>query len=269
MQFILISLLLFINPVKDLNKVAETNALKKEAKEAYAAGDFDKAIENYEKLTQELGITDENIMLNLGNAYYKKGASEQAASLYQNLIQSENNSIRSAANNQMGILSNQQQKKEEAINYFKEALKANPSNEAARFNYSKLKKEQEENQQNQDSKDDKNKDNKDQQQNQQNKDQNQQDQEQQDQEQKENQENQDQQDQSGNPEEEQNEQEQQDQGEEQQENQKSTAEKLEEMNMTEEKAKMILEAMKNNEVQYIQQNKKKPQSRVDDGKPDW
>lgn len=58
-------------------------------------------------------------------------------------------------------------------------------------------------------------------------------------------------------------------GEEQKTPQQSTADKLEEMNMSEEKAQMILEAMKNNEVQYIQQNKKKPQSRADDGKPDW
>lgn len=263
MRILLAILLLFINPVKDLNKVAETNALKKEAKEAFEAGNFDKAVESYEKLTQDFGVTDDNILSNLANAYYKQGNLEQAISHYQNLAQSENGSIRSDANNQLGIIAHQQQKAQEAINYFKEALKADPSNEAARFNYSKLKKEQEENQDNQESQDDQNQDNQDNQ----NKDQENQDQNQQDQQ------NQDQQDQSGEAdqqqEEDQSQQEQQDQGDEQQENQKSTAEKLEEMNMTEEKAKMILEAMKNNEIQYIQQNKKKPQSRVDDGRPDW
>ncbi len=258
----LLAILLFINPVKDLNKVAETNALKKEAKEAYEAGNFEKAVEHYEKLTQALEVLDENLLMNLANAYYKQGNIEQATSQYQNLSQSENNNVRADAYNQMGIIAHQQQKNEEALEFFKKALKANPSNEAARFNYSKLKKEQEENEQNQ-NEDDQNGDNKDQQQN---KDQQNQDQDQQDQE------NQDQQDQSGDAEQEtdeQEQQEQQDQGDEQEENQKSTAEKLEEMNMTEEKAKMILEAMKNNEIQYIQQNKKKPQSRVDDGRPDW
>ena len=34
----------------------------------------------------------------------------------------------------------------------------------------------------------------------------------------------------------------------------SLSEKLKEMNISEEKAKMILEALKNKEIQYIQQN---------------
>lgn len=49
----------------------------------------------------------------------------------------------------------------------------------------------------------------------------------------------------------------------------SRSEKLEELNLTEEKAKMILEAMKNNEIQYIQQNKRKATKKPDSNKPDW
>ena len=41
------------------------------------------------------------------------------------------------------------------------------------------------------------------------------------------------------------------------------------MNISEEKAKMILEAMKNNEFQYIQQRKRKPTKQQDSDKPDW
>ncbi|MCG8310952.1 MAG: hypothetical protein MI975_26425 [Cytophagales bacterium] len=49
----------------------------------------------------------------------------------------------------------------------------------------------------------------------------------------------------------------------------SRSEKLEELNLTEEKARMILEAMKNNEIQYIQQNRRKPRKKSDSNKPDW
>ena len=49
----------------------------------------------------------------------------------------------------------------------------------------------------------------------------------------------------------------------------SRSEKLEELNLTEEKARMILEAMKNNEIQYIQQNKRKAKKKPDSNKPDW
>lgn len=58
-------------------------------------------------------------------------------------------------------------------------------------------------------------------------------------------------------------------GEEMQQPPKSREEKLEELNLTEEKARMILEAMKNNEIQYIQQNKRKPTKKTDNSKPDW
>lgn len=56
------------------------------------------------------------------------------------------------------------------------------------------------------------------------------------------------------------------------ENQKTppqVAEKLKEMNISEEKARMILEAMKTQEVQYLQQNKHKATKPKDKGKPDW
>lgn len=46
-------------------------------------------------------------------------------------------------------------------------------------------------------------------------------------------------------------------------------EKLQEMKISREKAEMILEAMKNNEIQYVQQNKRKAQKRKDRSKPDW
>ncbi len=49
----------------------------------------------------------------------------------------------------------------------------------------------------------------------------------------------------------------------------SVSEKLKEMQMSEEKAKMILEAMKNQEIQYLQQNKRKATKPKDKGKPDW
>lgn len=45
--------------------------------------------------------------------------------------------------------------------------------------------------------------------------------------------------------------------------------KLQEMKMSEDKAKMILEAMKNQEIQYLQQNKRKATKPRESGKPDW
>ena len=48
-----------------------------------------------------------------------------------------------------------------------------------------------------------------------------------------------------------------------------TEKRLEQMEISPEKARMILEAMKSKEVQYLQQKKRKATQRNDDGKPDW
>ncbi|MFC4874609.1 hypothetical protein [Negadavirga shengliensis] len=45
--------------------------------------------------------------------------------------------------------------------------------------------------------------------------------------------------------------------------------RLEEMNITPEQAEQILDAMNSNELQYIQQNRKKPTQRPARGLPDW
>ena len=46
-------------------------------------------------------------------------------------------------------------------------------------------------------------------------------------------------------------------------------EKLKEMNLTQEKARMILDAMKTNEIQYLQQRRREKTQRTDNNKPDW
>jgi len=53
------------------------------------------------------------------------------------------------------------------------------------------------------------------------------------------------------------------------ENSPQLSQKLQQMKMSEDKAKMILEAMKNQEIQYLQQNKRKATKPRDSGKPDW
>lgn len=57
--------------------------------------------------------------------------------------------------------------------------------------------------------------------------------------------------------------------EEQEGGEMDTERRLQEMNISPEKARMILEAMKSNEVQYLQQKKRKQSSRSNSNKPDW
>jgi Ca-activated chloride channel family protein len=270
----------------DPGKIGTINSLKSEAKEAYKKGDYNTAIEKYRYLVDSLSVTEDEVRLNLANAYFEANDTVNTFQRYQPLTQSTNSKIRSVAHQQMGVLANRQGKFEEALASFKQALKADPTNDDARYNYEMVKKKleeqkkKEEEQKKQDpNKQDKNEEQKKEENKDQKQDQNKDQKEQKD---KEDQQKKDQQDQQNKEKEKQDkeskekkEKEQQEKEQEQKENQDkkdippSVSDKLKQMEMSEEKAKMILEAMKNQEIQYLQQNKRKASKPKDKGKPDW
>lgn len=281
----LVIILLVINPFNDLDKIAKVNKAKREAEKAYLAEDYKLANEKYTYLRDSLGVADDKLSLNLANTQYLLNDSTNAQSTYSALRESPDANIRSIANQQLGAMQFKSKKYEEALKDYKAALKADPSNADARYNYELLKKllkkQEEEQEQNKDqqNKDQENKDeeNKDKQ------DQEKQDQEQEQdkskEEQEQNKEEQQEQDKEEQEQEKKDQQEKEEQKPEDQEQEKDKEEqnkpnpideeKLKEMQITEEKARLILEAMKNNEVQYIQQNKRKAKKKKDPTKPDW
>jgi len=285
------------------NDISKINELKKNAEIAFKHQQYDVAVSNYSYLIDTLHIDDEQAIMNLGHAYYQLNQKDLAQAQYQKLVLSDNEELKSVAYQQLGAMSKDPKTLEKAMAYFKESIKSDPRNQDARYNYElvkkKLKEQQEQNQdqnqdENQDNEDQENKDeekkdqdkqeNEDKQDGDKNKDQEKQDsedQEQQDQENKDQEEeNKEDQKQDGQEEEKEGNEEEQKQpepkeGEEGEEKdqkdqpQPSPSDKMQEMNISPEKAKMILEALKNSEIQYIQQNRRKPTKRKDSDKPDW
>lgn len=287
----IITLMITLAVLVDPGKIARINTYKKEAKKAYLEGDFKTAITKYRYLVDSLKVNEEEVLMNLANAYYQANDTAQALSGFQSLSQSRVPAMRSKAEQQLGVMANKQGKTEEALDHFKQAVKADPTNEDARYNYELLKKKLEEKK-----KQEQQKQNQDQQKKDQNKEQQEKDK--QDQEKKEQQDKKDQQkkeeqdkkdqqkqDQQKDDQQKQDEKEKQDKEQkekeqkekeqkEQQEKEKKelpkeVMDKLKQMNMSEEKARMILEAMKNQEIQYLQQNKRKTTKPRERGKPDW
>jgi tetratricopeptide (TPR) repeat protein len=271
-----LALLLFIDP----GDIGKANTAKSKAKEAFIKGDYKTAIEKYKFLTDSLGVKEEEVLMNLAHSYFNLNDTANAIASYQKLLSSNNKQLKSNAYQQLGVLNNRQEHLEEALANFKEALKTDPTNEDARYDYEMVKKKLEEKkkqeQQDQDKKDDQNKDqqdkeNKDQKEkDQQNQDKNQKEQDKKDQEQKEK----EQKEKSDKEKKEQKDQKAKEEEEKEQKDQKDkkdnfNPDKLKEMKVTEEKAKMILEAMKNQEIQYLQQNKRKATKPKEKGKPDW
>lgn len=277
----LVSFTLMLALLTDPTKIGKINTLKAEAKKAYLAGDFKTAVQKYRYLVDSLQVKEDEVMLNLANAYFQLNDSTNALSEYQSLTQSPKPQLRSKAQQQLGVMTNRQGKFEEALNYFKESIKSDPSNNDARYNYELLKKKLEEKKQQQQQQQNQ----KDQNKEQENKDQQKQEQEkkeQQDKQKEEQQKEQEKKDQQQEKKDQQQKDQQKKENEQQQEEQQKqdqekqepkeappVSEKLKQMQISEEKAKMLLEAMKNQEIQYLQQNKRKATKPKDKTKPDW
>ena len=271
MKYLIAYILLFIIS-DDINEIATINRVKDEAAKAFNDGDYQEAIKNYSILYDSLGENNDKVLLNLSNAYFKAQDTSNAQFHYTKLTESKDKSVKSIAHQQLGVIANNMGKYDVALDEFKNSLRADPGNNDSRYNYELLKRLMEENQQQQNqNQDQQNKDQQNQDQQDQNQDQqqqqDQQNEEEQEQEQQQNQQNQEQE------EEQQQEQQQQEQQESEEENQEEEAQPqpqdTEEMEISEEMAKMILEALRNNEIQYIQQNKKKAKKPKDNSKPDW
>jgi hypothetical protein len=219
--------------------------------------------------------------------------SSNAISRYRELTNSEIQKYRSVAYQQLGILDTNSGRYEEAEEDFRNALRADPANEEARYNYELLKKKMKDQKNQQQNKQDQQQNKQDQDQNQkqkqENKDQNKQDQQkdqqQQQQDQKNDKQNKDQQQKQdqGQNKEKQNDKQKEDKqnaqqadAQQQQQNEKDKENKqlmknenTEVKKISEDKAKMILEAMRNSEQQYLQQRQRKATKKSDSGKPDW
>lgn len=275
--FILFALLI------DPNKIGKVNDAKTEAKNAYERGEYDKAVVHY-RILDSLGVKEDEVSMNLAHSYFHLNDSVNAQNAYLSLTSSRNPTLKSVANQQLGVMSNRQGKYEAALQYFKDALKADPTNDDARYNYEMVKKkleekkkqeeqQQQKNDQNKEDqknedKDKKNQDNKDQKGNKDDKEKKdqKQDKEKQDQDQQQKEKDQKQKEQQ---QKEQQQKEQQEKDQEKRDTPPEVSDKLKEMKISEEKARMVLEAMKNQEVQYLQQNKRKATKPKNKNKPDW
>ncbi|MEQ8239034.1 MAG: hypothetical protein RIA69_07460 [Cyclobacteriaceae bacterium] len=292
---ILLTLIAVLISLSNPAEIARSNKLKELAKESFERGDYQEAIKNYSFLIDSMGVDEKELFLNRAHSYYLAGDTAKAKPDYQNATASNSSKLRSLAHQQLGVMAKDKNKLEESLAHLKSSLKNDPTNEQARYDYEVVKrlaneqKEQEQDQEGEDNKDQQDQEKSDEQkeQDQENK----QDQEnQQDQEGDEGEQDQQNQEQKDQDQEGEQDQEQQKEGEEKKEGEEeqqqgeeskeegeenkeapkpSTQQKLEDMNISEEKARMILEAMQNNEIQYIQQQRRKPTKPIDSDKPDW
>ena len=138
------TVLLVLAMLTDPTRISKINSLKAEAKKAYLKNDFKTAIAKYRYLVDSMDVHEDEVLLNLASAYYNLKDTTNALSQYQSLTASSKNEFRSKAQQQLGVMAEQQGKHEEALNHFKEAIKSDLNNQEARYNYELVKKKLEE-----------------------------------------------------------------------------------------------------------------------------
>ena len=252
MIFIINIILVFI-----LNdRIDEINRLTDSAEKSFFSKKYDESIRNYKTLIDSLDYSNEKIYLNLAHSYLLSKDTLNAIENYNFASLTENNKIKSIALQQLGNINEKNKKLDEALSFYKESIIANNNNEDSKYNYELVKRriEEEKKKNQQNNKKDQNKNSKD------NQKKDQSENKKQDKEGKEDKNNQNQDEQKQNKENEKNE---------KKSEEESVEEKLKKINMTKKKAEMILNALNNNEFQYIQQLKRKPSKKTDKSKPDW
>lgn len=119
----------------DPMRISKANKAKEQASEAFAKKNYDLAISRYKYLLDTLKTKDERAQLNLAHCYMRKADYTNAQNYYTSATKLADRQLRSIAFQQLGILASEKENKEDAIANFKNALRNNPANEQARFNY--------------------------------------------------------------------------------------------------------------------------------------
>lgn len=129
----------------------------RKANEAFKNGDYELAVQLYR---QAIDQNPENprLYFNLGNALAEAGNTEEAMEVYEQFkSMTEVHDQQALADYNKGKLLSEQENFDEAISHFREALRKNPTDEDARFNYElaqRMKQQQEQQEQQQDSQSD-------------------------------------------------------------------------------------------------------------------
>ncbi len=126
--------------VIDLDRISTVNSYKETARKAFESSDYEGAAKAYHFLIDSMGIVEDPIYINLANAYFHQSDTSNATYYYTKAVEGRDKKLISQAYTQLGVISKWKESNETALNQFKMALKTDPSNETARYNYELLKK---------------------------------------------------------------------------------------------------------------------------------
>lgn len=112
-----------------------------EAQKAYLKGNFSEASLQYQLLAKQSFFTPPEVTLNLANSLFEVNDTLGARKKYAQLVSLKEPLLASTTFSQLGIIFCSEKDTARALALFKEALILKPDNEIARFNYELLKRQ--------------------------------------------------------------------------------------------------------------------------------
>ncbi len=139
MNSLIFYIFLWILDNSSFTKVNVRNKAIKEAQLAYKDRDFEEASIQYQLLGSTSFFTPPEVTLNHAHALFEGKDTLQARQKYAQLVSLKESSLASTTYSQLGIIFCTEKDTARALSLFKQALILKPDNDIARFNYELLK----------------------------------------------------------------------------------------------------------------------------------
>jgi hypothetical protein len=139
MTSIILYLLLWLTDNRNFDSITRANERKLGAERFFENKQYLEAADLYQQITYGSIFSEPAARLNMAHAYFLAGKHRRALQQYELLKRVDNRTISSVANLQIGLIKVQQEDTAGALNSLKNALRIDPYNEIARHNFVILK----------------------------------------------------------------------------------------------------------------------------------
>ena len=139
MTSLLLYLILWLWDNRSFNTIDQSNRDKSEAESAYTRKNYATAARLYQKIALGSIFAEPASRLYLAHSYFHLDSLEKARAQYQLLLRVSDPAIASKSNTQLALISCMDSDTAAALEHLQAALRQDPSNQAARYDYELLK----------------------------------------------------------------------------------------------------------------------------------
>ncbi|AKQ45825.1 hypothetical protein TH63_09520 [Rufibacter radiotolerans] len=142
MKYWLLTLFLAFSPWQGLQRIALRNQYARQAGHAYEQKDYRQAAYLYERVRQAEGdaLPTTSVQINLAHSYFKLHEFSRASPIYRALLKTPNPRLQSMVATQLSVIEAEEGNFTRALAYCKQAMTTDETNQAARYNYELLQK---------------------------------------------------------------------------------------------------------------------------------